>query len=72
MNKTNLKSALVSFAIAGVLAGAMYILQVGDIFALDVKQLINVVTIAILVAVVSLLKSLGTDANGKFAGIKVK
>lgn len=70
--KTNIKSALVSFAISGILAGALYILQIGDVFAIDIKGLVNVVFIAILVAVVSFLKSIGTNKDGTFAGIKIK
>ncbi len=70
--KTNIKSAFVSFGISGILAGAMYVLQVGDIFALDIHKLINVVAIAVLVAIVSLIKSGGTDPKGKFAGVKIR
>ena len=67
-----LKSALVSVALSAVLAGALYILQIGDVFAIDIHGLVNVVAIAVLVGVVSFLKSLGTDAKGKFGGIKIK
>ncbi len=72
MNWTNIKSALVSFVISGVLAGALYVLQVGNVFALDIHKLINVVAIAVLVALVSLIKSSGTQSDGTFAGIRVK
>jgi hypothetical protein len=69
---TKIKSALVSLVIAGVLAGAIYILGIGNIFALDLKGLINVVAIAVLVGLVSLLKSWGTTPTGTFAGVQVK
>lgn len=72
MNNTNIKSALVSFVISGTLAGALYVLQVGDVFAIDLHGLVNVVSIAVLVAVVSFLKSLGTSTDGTFAGIQIK
>jgi len=72
MTFTMLKSALVSVALSAVLAGALYILQIGDVFAIDVHGLVNVVAIAVLVGVVSFLKSLGTDTKGKFGGIKIK
>lgn len=61
-----------SFVISGILAGALYILQVGDVFAIDVHGLVNVVAIAVLVAVVSFIKSLGTLPDGTFAGIKIR
>ncbi len=65
---TKLKSALVSGVLAAVLAGAGYFLQVGDIFAIDVRTLVNVVALAGLTAVVSLIKSLATTEEGKFVG----
>lgn len=71
MTWINIKSALVSFVISGVLAGALYVLQVGDVFALDVHKLINVVAIAVLVGVVSLIKSTGTSTSGTFAGVQI-
>lgn len=59
--------AIVSTVLVTVIG---YILSVGDIFAIDPKQVIN---IAVLAGLGSLVKSLGTDKNGKFAGaIKVK
>lgn len=72
MTFTSLKSALISFIISGLLAGALYVLQIGDIFAIDVHGLLNVVAIAVLVALVSFLKSLGTKSDGTFAGVKIK
>lgn len=72
MTWTNIKSALVSFIISGVLAGAAYVLQIGDIFAIEIHGLVNVVAIAILVALVSFLKSSATKPDGTFAGVKIK
>ena len=66
---SDIKSALVSLFIVGVLAIASYVIQVGDVFALDAKQLINSGVLAVLVAIVSLLKSFFTTKDGKFVGL---
>lgn len=68
----NLKSALVSGVISAILAGALYILKIGDIFAIDVHTLVNVISIAILTTVVSFIKSSSTTDAGKIAGIKIR
>jgi hypothetical protein len=73
MTIVNLKSALVSGAIMGILAVASYILNVGDIFALDFKSLANIAAVAVLTAVVSFIKSSLTTNNGNFLGaVRVK
>lgn len=54
--------ALVS---AILVAGIGYVLQVGDVFALDWKQIVN---IAVMSGLGSLLKSLLTTNEGKFVG----
>lgn len=70
---TKIKSALVSLSLAGILAGALYILGIGNIFQIDIHSLLNVIAIAVLVGIVSLIKSGGTTKKGNFAGaIRVK
>lgn len=72
MNITMIKSALVSGVLAGILAGAVYIIGVGDVFALNLHSLVNVVAIAVLTVIVSLIKNIGTSSTGSFAGVQVK
>lgn len=68
-----LKSALVSTVLMAVLAMAMYVLNLGDVFKIEVHSLVNVGVMALLTGVVSLIKSLLTDSEGKFVGkMKVK
>jgi len=73
MTITNIKSALVSGVITGVLGIAVYIIGVGDIFNLDVRTLANVGVLSALTTIVSLIKSLLTTSAGNFVGaVKVK
>lgn len=69
MNLTNVKSALVSALITAVLAGAGYIIGVGNVFTIDVHALVNVLSLSALTALVSLLKALGTTPSGSFIGV---
>ena len=69
----NIKSALVSALIMAVIGMISYILQVGDIFKIDIKTLINIGVMAGLTAGVSLIKSLFTTKAGNFVGVvKIK
>lgn len=73
INLTTLKGALTSTVLMAILSGLMYVTQVGDVFALDVKTLTNVIAISLATGVVSLIKSLLTNDDGVFVGIvKVK
>jgi hypothetical protein len=73
INLNDIKSALVSAVLMAVLAMAMYIINAGNIFAIDWNDLANTGIIALLTGVVSLVKSLLTNNNGVFAGsVKVK
>ena len=72
MTLTNLKSALVSGIITGVLGIAGYIIGVGDVFKLDVHSLVNVFALSALTTIVSLIKSVMTTSDGTVAGIQVK
>jgi hypothetical protein len=68
---TNIKSALVSGVIMGILAIAAYIIGVGDIFSLNFHSLANAGALATLVTIVSLFKSFITTETGTVAGIQV-
>jgi hypothetical protein len=69
MNITDVKSGLVSGVIAAVLAVALLVIQNGSVFNLDWHAIVNVAVIAFLA---SLVKVLGTSANGTFAGVSIK
>lgn len=69
---TAVKSALVSTVLMAVLAIAVYILNLGDVFKIEVNSLVNVGVMALLTGVVSLIKSLLTNDEGKVVGIQVK
>ena len=67
LNVKDLVGAVTSAVIVAILG---YIGGLASIYAVDWKQLLN---LAVLTAITSLLKSLGTDANGKLFGkIQVK
>lgn len=68
INWTNVKSALVSGVLTAVLAGAMYVIGVGNVFAINVHSLVNVVALGLLTSIVSLIKSLLTTDKGNFLG----
>lgn len=73
MNITNIKSAFVSAFLTAVLALAMYVLGVGDVFKLDIHALVNVGALSALTAIVSLIKSFLTTSAGNFVGaVQVK
>ncbi len=65
---TQIKSALVSGILTAVLAGAGYVVGLGDIFAIDVHNLTNIVSLAFLTTIISLVKSLLTTREGNFVG----
>lgn len=69
----NIKSALISALLMGILAMAVYTLGVGDIWKIDTRALINVGIMSLLTGVVSMLKSMMTTSEGNFVGvIKIK
>lgn len=65
---TNIKSALVSGVLTAILGGAGYVIGLGNIFSVDIHTLANIVVLAFLVAVVSLIKQLLTTSQGNFVG----
>lgn len=72
MNWINIKSALVSVVLAAIVAVGGYIIGVGDYTKIDLHVVINTGIMTVLVGVVSLIKSSGTNSAGKFAGVKVQ
>ena len=67
-----IKSALVSGVLMMVLAMAMYVIGVGDIFSIDGRVLANTGVMALLTAIVSFIKSVMTTGKGTVLGVKVK
>ncbi len=63
-----IKSALVSGILTAILAGFTYIIGLGDVFAIDVHSLINVIALSFGVTIISLIKSFFTTSEGKFVG----
>jgi len=67
-----IKSALVSTVLMAVLAMAMYVISVGNIIHINAQALLNVGVMSLMTGIVSMIKSLATTTNGKFAGVKIK
>lgn len=65
----SVKRALVSTVIMAVVAGAVYVIGLGDVFAVNFHSLTNIVAISLLTGLVSLANSLFTTNNGKFLGM---
>lgn len=65
---SNVKGAIVSAVITGVLAIVGYIIGVGDVFNIDFRALVNVGSLSALTAITSLIKSLLTTKSGDFVG----
>lgn len=68
-NIETIKSALVSTVLMAILSVAGYILQLGDVFKVDLHTLTNVAVISFLTGIVSVLKNLLTNEEGRFVGI---
>jgi hypothetical protein len=67
----NIKSALVSAIITGVLGIGLYVIGVGDVWKVDFHSLVNIGAISTISAIVSLIKNLLSTNSGKVAGIQV-
>ena len=73
INLTTIKSALISSLLSAVGAMAGYVVGLGDVFKVEWQALVNIGILTILVGVVSLVKSVGTNSRGEFAGVvKIK
>lgn len=66
---TNIKSALIYALLMALVSMGIYVIGVGNIFALDTHVLINSGVLAFVTGIVSLLKNLLTDSDGKFLGV---
>lgn len=69
INWTNIKSAFISIVLTAVLAIAVYIVGVGDIFTLDAHKMANIGALSVLTGLISLIKSFLTTDNGRFLGL---
>lgn len=73
LSARDFKSAFVSFLLTIILAGAVYVVGIGDIFKVELNAFINVIAISGLVFVISLIKSWMTTKQGDFLGaVKIK
>lgn len=68
----NLKSALVSGLLMALFGAGTYVLQLGDVFKVEIHSLANIVALAFAAAIVSFVKNSLTTDSGNFAGVKVK
>lgn len=66
---TSIKRALTQGVFTGIAAGIAYILKAGTIFGLDITSLLDVVLLAGLATLPSLLTSLLTTNQGNVAGV---
>lgn len=64
----DVRGALISGIIMGVIAVAGYIVSVGDLWKIDKHTLVNTFSISGLTAIVSIVKSFLTDSKGRFLG----
>lgn len=69
LDKSNIVSALVYAILMALVSMGIYIIEVGDIFALNSHVLINSGVLAFVTGIVSLIKNLLTDNAGKFLGV---
>lgn len=69
LTKENVKSALVYGLLWGLLSVIARISEVGNVFALDWKELVNAGVLSTLAVCISLLKNLLTTNSGNFLGI---
>lgn len=66
---TKIKNVLVTTVLTAIIATAGYILSIGDVFKVNSHALINVAVITALTTIVSLIKNIGTNPDGKFLGM---
>ena len=69
LDKSNIKSALVYALLWGLLAVLINIQSVGSVFNLDWKLVVDTGLIALIAAVISVLKNLFTTSSGNFLGV---
>lgn len=64
--KLNWRDVIGAIVSTVLVAGIGYVLQVGDVFALELKTIVNV---SVMAGLGSLLKSLLTTQDGMFVGV---
>ena len=73
VSATELKSALVYAVLTAVLSMLVYVVGIGDIFAISLKPVVNIGAISLGVGLISIIKNLLTTKEGMFVGaVKVK
>lgn len=65
----SVKRAAISMLLMAIVAGAVYVIGLGDVFAVNIHSLVNIVSISLLTGFVSLVNSLFTTNDNKFLGI---
>lgn len=72
LNATDIKSALVNTVLMAIGVMMANVVAVGDISKVDYFAVINTGIIAGMTGLVTLIKDLLTNSQGKLAGIKIK
>lgn len=73
LDLVEVQSALVYGLLTALGAVLAYVVQIGDVFKLDWRVIVNVAVISFSIFLLSLIKNFLTDSEGKFVGlIKVK
>jgi hypothetical protein len=73
LNLVEVQSAIVYGLLTALVGILGYVIEIGDIFLLDWKNLVNIAVISFSITMISLIKNFLTDSDGVFAGIvKVK
>lgn len=69
LSKENIYSAIVYAVLMALVSMGIYIVGIGDIYKIETHALINSGILAFVTGIISLLKNLLTDSNGKFLGM---
>lgn len=66
---TNVRSALVYVVLTGLLELGFYVKEVGGILNVDWRTATNMLSVALVVGLISLVKNLLTTDDGRFLGV---
>ena len=58
LDSSNIQSALVYVVLTAVLGLLMYVIGVGDVYAVDFHSIVNIFAISVMTGIVSLIKNL--------------
>lgn len=64
-----IKSALVSVLLMAVVQVGVYVIQIGNVFQLDWRVLVNLGVISLITGAVSVIKNMLTTDKGNFMGL---